>query len=167
MNTSAFRSRFQAALLLAAAVFTLAGCVTNAPMDLSRSGRESLLTSADRLAGVRPSLALATREDTLNQMGHTYRVQTGKVLREIFSGGAGAPAMADLVDATLTQQFSSGWTKATVTYAATIRLKDARGERTFTARATAETMWTVDRAAREAVERVALDLARQIRAAHD
>ncbi len=152
-------------LVLGAVLFVLAGCVTHAPMDLTRSGRESLLTPADRLAGVRPSLALATREDTLNQMGNTYRVQTGKVLREVFAGGDAAPAVADLVDASLTHQFSRGLTKATVTYAATIRLKDARGERTFTARATAETLWTVDRAAREAVERVALALARQIQAA--
>lgn len=164
MPPSAFRVPLRL-LALGAVLLALAGCVTNAPMDLTRSGRESLLTPADRLAAVRPSLALATREDTLNQMGNTYRVQTGKVLREVFAGGDAAPAVAELVDASLTHQFSSGLTKATVTYAATIRLRDARGERTFTARATAETMWTVDRAAREAVERVALDLARQIAAA--
>lgn len=164
MHQSAFRFSLRL-LTLGAVVLALAGCVTHAPMDLTRSGRESLLTPADRLVAVRPSLALATREDTLNQMGNTYRVQTGKVLREVFTGGDAAPAVADLVDASLSHQFSSGLTKATVTYAATMRLRDARGERTFTARATAETMWTVDRAAREAVERVALDLARQIRGA--
>lgn len=164
MHQSAFRFTLRL-LALGAVVLALAGCVTHAPMDLTRSGRESLLTPADRLVALRPSLALATREDTLNQMGNTYRVQTGKVFRQVFAGGDAAPAVADLVDASLTHQFSSGLTKATVTYAATIRLQDARGEHTFTARATAETMWTVDRAAREAVERVVLDLARQIRGA--
>ena len=152
-------------ILALAVVLALAGCVSNAPMDITKSGRESVIPADLRLNDVRLSIKLATLEDNVGQMGSTYSVHSGKVFRQVFSGGEDAPFSLDLINSSMTQSMNDVMilaTKSNVTYTASVVLVVDGSKQTISSTATASTAWTLDRAAREAVERVVVDIARQV-----
>jgi hypothetical protein len=151
--------------LLCGLVLLLTGCVSNMPMDVTKAGRESILPAGLVLPNVRLTTKLATAEDVLSQMGSTFNVQSGKVYRQVFTGEEGAPARLELVNSSITQSMSDVMilgTKSNVTYTATLLFTYGDGkQQMITSTGTAATAWTVDRAAREAVERVVVDVAKQ------
>lgn len=150
--------------LVALAMLALAGCVTNAPMDITQSGRESVIPADLRVKNIRLSVSLATLEDKVGQMGSTFSVHSGKVFRQVFVGGEDAPVSMDLVNSSMTQSMGDFMllaSKSNVTYTASVVLTVNGTKHTISSTATASTAWTLDRAAREAVERVVIDIARQ------
>lgn len=151
---------FVAALVI---VF-LSGCVSNMPMDITQSGRASILPDDLRLSQVRLTVKLATVEDVVSQMGSTFNVHSGKIYRQVFTGGETAPASLDLINSSMTQSMNDVMifaTKSNVTYSATVLLTIGDKKQIITSTATAATAWTLDRAAREAVERVVIDISKQ------
>lgn len=147
-------------------MFLFAGCMTNVPMDITQSKRPSAIPLGYSV-NVRPSIKLATLEDTMAMMGSTFRVHSGKIFAQVFKGDESAAASVDLVNSHITQSDSDYmvlWSTVQVTYTATIVLR--RGDQVHTLNSTgiAHTKWDVTDAAKEAVERVTLDLARQCEA---
>ena len=141
------------------------GCVSHAPMDITRSGRDSVLPPDLKLTSVRLTAKLAAATDTFAIMGSTFDVQTGKVYMQVFTGGEEAGATLDLVNSSMTQSMNDVMiiaTKSNITYSATVVLKYPGGKQVITSSATASTAWSSDRAAREAVERVVIDIAKQV-----
>jgi len=145
--------------LACAAGLLLGGCVSNAPMDITRSGRDSILPADLVMPNVRASTKLATAEDSMTQMGMSFSVHSGKVYRKVFTGGEGAPASLDLVNSSLAQNM--GLLTSSVTYNVSVMLIYENKKQVITASATANTAWTIDRAAREAIERAVIDVAKQ------
>ena len=145
--------------LACVAALLFAGCMSNVPMDISHSGRDSILPPGLELKNVRITTKLATREDVLAQMGSTFNVQSGKVYRVVFTGEETAPATLDLVSSSIGQ--SMGLLTASVTYNVTATLKYGDKTQVLTATGTSSTAWTIDRAARNAVEQAVIDLAKQ------
>lgn len=161
MSTSSFVARAIVALLVVTAV---SGCVSNAPLDITHSGRESIIPSGFSVTNVRLTTRLATLEDSLTQMGNQFNVQSGKVFRQVFTGGEEAPVYLDIVNSSMSQGLNNVLvlaTKTNVTYSASVLLVKDGEKHVLSSTATAGTAWTIDRAAREAVERVVIDLAKQ------
>jgi len=152
-----------ARLLIASAAMLLAsGCVSNVPMDITQSGRDSVLPAGIETTAVRTSIALATHEDTLNQMGSTFRVQSGKVFRRVFAGADDATGSIDLINSRISTHM--GAFTAGVTYTVSVAYTAGGQKHILSSTANATTAWTIDRAAREAVELAVTDLAMQVRA---
>lgn len=149
-------------LIASAAILLAAGCMSNVPMDITQSGRDSVLPAGIETSAVRTSIALATHEDTLNQMGSTFSVQSGKVFRRVFAGADDAPASIDLINSRISTHM--GAFTAGVTYTVSVAYTAGGQKHILSSTANATTAWTIDRAAREAVERAVTDLAMQARA---
>jgi hypothetical protein len=148
------------AILLACA---LAGCVT-APMDVTTAGRDTIIPQTLRLADVRIGLKLATLEDPLKQLGSTFNIQSGKIFRQVFTGGDDAPAFIDIVHSSISQQTVDQmivWSSQQVIYTATVEFRHNGQTRTLHASAPGKTSFSTDRAAREAIEKVVIDIAKQ------
>lgn len=155
-------------LVLSASVMALfsAGCVSNVPMDITQSGRESVLP-ADLKLQIRLTTKLATLEDPLKMMGNSFNVHSGKVFRAVFVGGEDAPVVMDLVNSSMTQSLNDVMilaTKSNVNYSVSVLVSLGDKKQILTTTSTASTAWTLDRAAREAVEKAVIDLARQAKA---
>lgn len=154
-------------ILIALCSLLLTGCVT-VQVDPTKAARESVIPEGFSLAQVRPTLKLATSEDTVKQMGNTFNVQSGKIFRQVFVGGDDAPYVLDAVNLQLSQNLGDFMVLASstsVTYSASVLLTGPDGRKqTLNAMGTAKTMWTLDRAIREAIERAVIDLAHQINA---
>jgi hypothetical protein len=114
---------------------------------------------------VRLGLRLATLEDPMKQLGSVFQIQSGKVYRQIFTGGEEAAAVVELVNSSITQNTADNmivWSTQAVHYSATVELRHHGQVRLLHSSATGNTAWATDRAAREAVELVAIDLAKQV-----
>lgn len=149
-------------LIASAAILLAAGCMSNVPMDITQSGRNSVLPVGIETTAVRTSIALATHEDTLNQMGNTFSVQSGKVFRRVFAGADDAAASIDLINSRISTHM--GAFTAGVTYTVSVAYTAGGQKHILSSTANATTAWTIDRAAREAVELAVIDLAMQIKA---
>lgn len=134
--------------------------MSNVPMDITHSGRDSILPPGLVLPNVRITTKLATAEDKLAQMGSTFNIHSGKVYRLVFTGGEAAPATMDLISSSIGQ--TTGLLTASVTYNVTVLLQYGdKKQQVMTATGTSATAWTVDRAARAAVEQAVIDLTKQ------
>jgi hypothetical protein len=156
--------KFILRLIAIFALLASSGCVSNVPMDITQSGRASILPGDLQLSKVRITVKLATFEDLVGQMGSTFNVHSGKIYRQVFTGDEDAPASLDLINSSMTQSMNDVMifaTKSNVTYSATVLLTIGDKKQIITSTATAATAWTLDRAAREAVERVVIDIAKQ------
>lgn len=146
--------------------FLCAGCVSNAPMDITQSGRESILP-ADLKLQIRLTTKLATLEDPVKMMGNSFNVHSGKVFRTVFVGGEDAPVVMDLVNSSMSQSLNDVMilaTKSNVNYSVSVLISQGDKKQILTTTSSASTAWTLDRAAREAVEKAVIDLARQAQA---
>lgn len=156
------------ALVALSACVILSGCVHNAPIDVTQSGRESVIPAGFVAPEIRPTVKLAMLEDVVPQMGNTYSVNSGKVFRSVFTGSESAPASLDVIESSMTQNTAAGalylTSNLTVTYSVRAVLNVNGQKHNLSATASASTSWTLDRAAREAVERVVVDLAKQANA---
>ena len=142
----------------------LSGCVSNLPMDITQSGRASILPPDLKLSKIRLTVKLATAEDVVSQMGSTFNVHSGKIYRQVFTGGENNIVSLDLINSSMTQSMSDVMilgTTSNVTYSATLLLMIGDKKYIISSTATASTAWTLDRAAREAIERVVIDIAKQ------
>ncbi len=141
-----------------------AGCLTNAPMDITAAGGQSILPVDLTLSNVRPGIRLATLEDSLKQLGSTFNVHSGKVFRRVFTGGDDAPASIELVNSSIQQSIADNfivWQTQQVVYTATVELRYNGQVRTLHSTGMGTTGINTDRAAREAIERAVIDIAKQ------
>lgn len=112
---------------------------------------------------------LATLENDAKDFGFTFRFQTGKVFHQVFTGDEDAPAVLSLVNSTVSKQSSNIMllgTSTQIIFSVSVSLRAPDGSKhILSATGAGSTAWTIDRAAREAVERAVIDLAAQVKAA--
>ncbi len=85
-----------------AVTLALGGCATGR-LDPTKSGRDTVIPSGFVLTNIRLSPKLAALEDIPAFTGSSspVNVQTGKVFRQIFTGGEDATCSLDFISASL------------------------------------------------------------------
>ena len=144
------------------------GCTSPAIINPTESGRASLVGEMDKVANVRLTEKLAMLEVDTGSKAFFFRVQCGKIFQQLFLGGEHAPAVLDLINATMTDSNSDHfifWTKSQVIFSVSVSLRAPDGSKhILSSTGAGSTDGGIDRAMREATERAALDLAKQVKA---
>lgn len=155
-------------IILALALLALAGCSTPAIVDPTAAKRETLITPEAVVSDVRLSTQLATLESDVKDFGVLFRAQSGKVFREVFTGGEDATASLDLVSVNISKSSSDLMllaTKTQIVFQVSVALRTADGQKhVLSSTGVGSTAWTIDRAMREAMEKAVLDLGKQVQA---
>jgi hypothetical protein len=157
-----------ASFLGLAALLALAGCVTTpTAIDPTQSARKSLITPADIIPDAHLSPALACMENDVKSLSIPFRSQTGKVLSQIFTGGADARCQMDLVSSSMTassSDFALVMNKTQIFFTLSVVVRVDHGpKQVLSATGMGSTVGFPALAMREAAERAALDLAKQVR----
>ncbi len=164
-NTMKTLSKILAALAL---LLALAGCSTPVVVDPTAANRETLITPQSAVPAVRLSTQLATLENDVSDFGFKFRAQSGKVFRQVFTGGEDAPAMLDLVNVNISKSSSDLMilaTKTQIVFQVSVSLRAADGQKhVLSSTGVGSTAWSIDRAMREAMEKAVLDLGKQVEA---
>lgn len=149
-----------------AAVLALSGCASTIVTDFTqRSPGANTFAPIPALSGVRCGEKLRAHEITLKNMGAALVYKNGAVFAETFSGGASSPATIELVSARVDEALEPSWVidKKQLRYTVTVAVESHGQKHVLTATGVGAAMGP-DGAMREAVQKVAADLAAQVRA---
>ena len=150
------------------AFFSLSGCGASLSVDPTVIKADSLIgKDAPILKEVRPSIDLLSSENVVKDMGLMYRVQAGRVFRELFQGGEESNMVLDLVNSSMTMKTSDYMvlgTKLQITYSVSVVLRGTDGQKSqvFSSTANGTDGWSWQPAMREAIELAVIDLASQV-----